>query len=435
MRITQIAVKKLFGMYDHTIPLNQDDRITIMHGPNGTGKTTLLRLANDVFKGDFSILTAIPFAEIHILFTDDSTLRIVKRQAEENSSPLIFLDFFYENYKQEIEHAVWRSHPFVAREVLSDRIDGINAFISSSLDAPEFTQRLGRVFRLDAVTLPTWLQSLRQSIPIYLIETQRLLNLSPESHDPRSAGNNPRKWEETVTFLSRDLVRSMQKKLAESAALTQELDRTFPMRLVRNGIHGHLTERDLRAKLDNLEGQRQRLAHAGLLDSAQSQDDVLLDQRSFDESTQAVLAVYLEDTQKKLAIFDELYNKINALQTIINKRFINKQMIIDKEQGFVFETSDGTHLEPSTLSSGEQHELILFYELLFRVPAGSLILIDEPEISLHVAWQVEFLRDLQEVVRLADIDILLATHSPQIINERWDLTVELKGTAVEAVSE
>ena len=56
-----------------------------------------------------------------------------------------------------------------------------------------------------------------------------------------------------------------------------------------------------------------------------------------------------------------------------------------------------------------------------------MILIDEPELSLHVAWQVSFLSDLKELTRLVPLDVLIATHSPQIINDRWDLTVQLEG--------
>ncbi|MEB3882574.1 hypothetical protein [Lyngbya sp. CCY1209] len=45
----------------------------------------------------------------------------------------------------------------------------------------------------------------------------------------------------------------------------------------------------------------------------------------------------------------------------------------------------------------------------------------------YVGWQVEFLKDLQEIIKIAKFDILMATHSPDIIQDRWDLTVELKG--------
>jgi predicted ATP-binding protein involved in virulence len=98
----------------------------------------------------------------------------------------------------------------------------------------------------------------------------------------------------------------------------------------------------------------------------------------------------------------------------------------------VFRTDGDQPLNPSHLSSGEQHMLVLFSELLFRVESNSLVMIDEPEISLHVTWQKQFLRDLQQVTELASFDVLIATHSPQIVHDRWDdLTVELQGMATE----
>jgi predicted ATP-binding protein involved in virulence len=77
------------------------------------------------------------------------------------------------------------------------------------------------------------------------------------------------------------------------------------------------------------------------------------------------------------------------------------------------------------LSSGEQHQLVLYYQLLFKTNKHSLIMIDEPEISLHIAWQKLFLKDLQEVIAHNPFDALIATHSPQIIHDRWDLTASL----------
>jgi predicted ATP-binding protein involved in virulence len=67
------------------------------------------------------------------------------------------------------------------------------------------------------------------------------------------------------------------------------------------------------------------------------------------------------------------------------------------------------------------------YELLFKVPPQSLILIDEPELSLHVAWRKRFIEDLSSIIELGGFSALIATHSPQIINNRWDLTVNLSG--------
>ena len=102
-------------------------------------------------------------------------------------------------------------------------------------------------------------------------------------------------------------------------------------------------------------------------------------------------------------------------------------MVVGKEKGFAFFTPTNDSLSVTRLSSGEQHELVLLYELLFKVEPDSLILMDEPELSLHVAWQSQFLKDLQEIIKLVPLDFLIATHSPDIISDRWDLTVELKG--------
>lgn len=79
------------------------------------------------------------------------------------------------------------------------------------------------------------------------------------------------------------------------------------------------------------------------------------------------------------------------------------------------------------LSSGEQHELVILYELLFRTSDNSLILIDEPELSQHVAWQEKFVNDLEEMAEISHFRAILATHSPEIIADRWDLAVELNG--------
>ena len=79
------------------------------------------------------------------------------------------------------------------------------------------------------------------------------------------------------------------------------------------------------------------------------------------------------------------------------------------------------------LSSGEKNEFILFFELIFKSREENLVLIDEPEISLHISWQNLFVEDLKRVHELTDIRVLMATHSPDIINTNWDLTNELSG--------
>ena len=51
--------------------------------------------------------------------------------------------------------------------------------------------------------------------------------------------------------------------------------------------------------------------------------------------------------------------------------------------------------------------------------------IDEPEISLHVAWQLRFIPDVLKIAKLVGFRFIVATHSPQIINGMWDNAVGL----------
>lgn len=53
MRITKIYVRNLFGIFNHTIIIKLDERITIIHGKNGVGKTALLRIINSLFNLNF----------------------------------------------------------------------------------------------------------------------------------------------------------------------------------------------------------------------------------------------------------------------------------------------------------------------------------------------------------------------------------------------
>jgi predicted ATP-binding protein involved in virulence len=227
---------------------------------------------------------------------------------------------------------------------------------------------------------------------------------------------------------SEELAELIQEKLTQYASLSQLLDRNFPLKLVEEVKTLKLKKEKIIQDISDLEEKRTRLINVGLLDKAQEINfkKLLTEDKEIDRSLD-VLGVYLDDVKQKLAIFDDLADKIELLLKIINNKFIYKQMSVSKNTGFVLKNSSGDELKPYNLSSGEQHELIILYELLFKIKENSLILIDEPEISLHVVWQQQFLRDLNEIIKLAKLNILIATHSPQIIHDRWDLTLQLKG--------
>ena len=109
---------------------------------------------------------------------------------------------------------------------------------------------------------------------------------------------------------------------------------------------------------------------------------------------------------------------------LIDERFVTKDVKINRSSGIEVTYKD-RKVPIEALSSGEQHQLVLFFELLVERKENALILIDEPELSLHVAWQKKFVGDLMKIIDLIKFDVVLATHSPQLIS-RWDnIVVEL----------
>lgn len=453
MKINRISIKNLFGIFNHEIPLNTKDHITIIHGPNGYGKTILLTLMNAIFNSQYHELRRIPFSGLSINFDDNSILSLKKnndlhakeRKNSKNGNSITF-EFSKQSGKQKsfpIETLDHYDLPFPLG-IIESKIPGIiriSRFNWRYLPTQEelsledilerFGNRLSRLFPfavdVKAKKEPSWLRKIKNSININFIEAQRLLTSSGSSSRSRLKNE----YDEhpsmipAVNKYSEELAEAIQSKLSEYGSLSHSLDRTFPTRLVKGKPLIEPTIDELKKELNELEEKRSQLMAAGLLDKGKEID--FKDLQKIDKSNINVLSVYIRDVKNKLSVFDELTDKIDLMVKIINNRFLFKKLSMSKKEGFVLKTTSGKSLPLTRLSSGEQHELVLLYELLFKVKPDSLILIDEPELSLHVVWQQQFLKDLQEITTLVGFDVLIATHSPQIINDRWDLTVELEG--------
>jgi predicted ATP-binding protein involved in virulence len=445
MRISKISVKKLFGVFNHVIPLNRDERITIIHGPNGVGKTFLLKMTDCLFNARYSEFFHFPFQEFSVELSDDRKLTVKKRNtgkktqidvhlgdekhslSSDNFDSESFLRFrpkTIEVFESEglipISPGFWRSR--LSGEEFSDE-EALQRFGDDL--PPYFTRGEGRK------SLPDWLKKIHDSVKVHFVETQRLFTADmPRNSRRRYPQATSLPVSPTVAIHADELLEKIRERRVESTNLSQQLDRTFPARLLK-GVQEEspLTERELEEKLKALERKRQNLADVALYEDKGSPviaSDAFLNKAT--EKYANVLALYIKDEEEKLGVFDDLAKKITLFKNIINERFDRKELIINREKGITFKTSDGQELSGTKLSSGEQHEFVLLYELLFKVRPDSLILIDEPEISLHIAWQKRFLKDLQDIIKLSPLDFLIATHSPDIISDRWDLTVALGGS-------
>jgi len=437
-KIITIEIKKLFGMFNHKIELNQEENITIIHGPNGYGKTTILKLINDIFNFQLLELLKIYFDSLTLEFADDSKVTIEKIiKNEEEGLILTFKDTTHKNarsskiFKSDLRKYFrhYRGGPRFIRErnILRHRPIS-NRFERERILEEDYIIR--NLFKQFLIEKPAWVNELFNSINVKFIEAQRLFSFDPSEdredfEDIESISK--------ILLYSKELASLIKDKLGEYANLSQSLDRSFPFRLVKIGRLAKIDADKFVDEWTKNEEKRNKLKIAGLLDEDEDLDIVELlsgigeDLKTDFEQSIRILSFYLKDVKKKLQTFDELSDRIDLLLEIINKKFLFKNMTINKKSGFVFKTNAGDEIGPTSLSSGEQHELIMLYELLFKVDPNPLILIDEPELSLHVVWQQKFLKDLHEINKLSKLNVLIATHSPQIIHDRWDLTTELKG--------
>jgi predicted ATPase len=435
LRVLSIQVEALFKLYDHRVDLKLEDRVTILHGPNGVGKTVMLRMVNALLEGRFSYFGKTPFRRFALEFTDGTTVELSEQPKER---PQMELQLSLHRGKQSQQASV------PADQDISSLAVELASQIPWLLRAEEdvwFDEREGEAVGADEIvaryggkrlppgarrqlrdgTEPNWFREFRSKVNAHLIEAQRLLRVTPG--EPYRYRRETR-MVSTVLDYSQDLHRRISETMARYGRQSQALDQSFPQRLLTAAGHP-LEASDLKQRMSELDGKRGELKEIGVLDepAVHPFDTAALD--NLDPTQKRVMTLYVQDTAEKLAALDDLARRTRLLLDNVNRKFRHKRVRIDRDKGLVAEDEGGQVLELDSLSSGEQHELVLHYDLLFRVRPNTLVLIDEPELSLHVAWQKRFLPDLLEIVKTADFDALIATHSPFIVGDRSDLMVPL----------
>ncbi|WP_395047129.1 AAA family ATPase, partial [Flavobacterium sp.] len=141
----------------------------------------------------------------------------------------------------------------------------------------------------------------------------------------------------------------------------------------------------------------------------------------------------LEEFQRFEKKSNETLEKINLYLTTLNffLKDSAKQLLFKEDTAELsFNTLDKNgekvteYKDIKFLSSGEQQILILFSYLAFNSQDGKLFIIDEPELSLHVKWQEDFLKYL-EIITPKSTQVILATHSPILVGNKKENAVLL----------
>lgn len=165
-------------------------------------------------------------------------------------------------------------------------------------------------------------------------------------------------------------------------------------------------------------------------------------------SLQPVLIPYFDSLKGRIEDLEPAATLIESFIESINKMFRDKKIEYSLQGGFnIYWNSSlpykdvesdpiervrwrrlkrSMHINPARLSSGEKHLLLLLSKVIISSTKGdSLLIIDEPEISLGIQWQRLFVKYVQECAYESNLQIVMATHSPLILEDYDDIDISV----------
>jgi len=143
-----------------------------------------------------------------------------------------------------------------------------------------------------------------------------------------------------------------------------------------------------------------------LLVNIKTQDDALIADYVRENGT--VPQGNIGKLQRFTKAFERMFNGTKTFKTVRPQ---------DGELKIVFTDNTGKEVDLSTFSTGEKQIIYRVGHLLKNLENldGALILIDEPETSLHPKWQKKYVQFLIDVFSGLDIQFIIATHSPYLL--------------------
>lgn len=424
MQISRLIIKDLYDNYSYNINFQNEekDQITILTGPNGYGKTTILRILNSLNPKSLYYFYVIKFSEIIIFFDNNTILNITQTYKTETES--IFAVDHKEDLKKEVRftwnkadgepltHFVYnntniekalRSYNFF-KETYSRRrtFDDLPNREKEEilLDNEEFNEYIAKANGQEQFLMQ--LKTLRS----YYIPANRIYNEAYEENEKLPI--------EKVREALKD---KMRKARFDYLIHSQRIDSKFIKKVLDTNYEdcSQASYNELKAEVENQMNTTVKYKLATKVEIPE-----------YNEENKAVLFAYLKGLKEKFSKFSTILEKTNLFHKMLtSKNFANKSVEISPQHGFIIKADKGDILKTHQLSSGEQNEIVMLYRLVYEVPDQSLLLIDEPENSLHVAWQKTIVDDMKEIADIKRLQIIIATHSPSIVSRGLSMTQDL----------
>lgn len=416
-----------------------DPGVNILYGKNGAGKTTLLHIIANAVNRDYPRFLYLDFIRIEIYMDDGTTVKIETK--EPNDDDLDIEITVKENGE--------RLGKKFRRPKLEDNIENCTIDYKAITKVAYFP-----AFRsmIEAWTSVKEEDLIRYHLNKYLSEREPLNNKMQE----QATHFSRRLFGQFVPQLNYPSPLEIEQRLIdetrEAILAVAKVDRDLLSQSfveILTAFSSLETNRSLDPEeiLKQIQSLSEKILSHPLQDSmfasemkSKISEIVNFDRAKDSESKQfiaMILSVYQESLKKISDIQEKSFELIDQYLASVNEFLEEKELKVSIQDRTSSQPSvrlifdNGTSSSIYTLSSGERQIITLLYAAT-HMSHQNLVLIDEPEISLHVDWQRLLLEKMSD--QLGNRQIIACTHSPVIPADYEDNFVELNVTPTEKSS-
>lgn len=370
--LRKIKIEQLYDLYAYELDFDNVDNspMKFLTGPNGYGKSTILNMVYAVFAHDCKTLFNVPF-EKFILYFEDAEVQFVQEREYEQGD------------KSDLKN-----------------LKRIELHVTFKPDSGEEEQ--GTILPDGECNMPN-LEMYLAGNNAYYIDDKRVMRNTIDA--------NTEKILDIVERLNYDA------SLLSDKIKDHQIDFSSPVL----DMGEEISEEEYKSRVAEILSELKPLKEWGMVNEEFVPIPYL-------EAISSFLRKYLDDIESKMRIHSEFVGQLSLFKALVDESvFANKTLRVDDEVGFLFysQSKFKEPLMPEKLSSGERHLLLQLFELIFRAPKGALVLIDEPELSMHMYWQLRYSKMLSRIAELRKLHFVIATHSPQIFNSMWNRSIDL----------